>query len=133
MYIGNGIIKLDGFDNHQIDPALTMTIGREFASRFAQAGVTEVTKVVTAEVSGIAPALATAQALAAQDQDVALKARLAPVARELADNEARITEELLSVQGRPVDLGGYYLPDDAMADKEMRPSPTFNAIIDGMD
>ena len=63
VYIGNGIIKVDGFVNHQIDPALTTAIGREFASLFAQAGVTQVTKVVTAEVSGIAPALATAQAL----------------------------------------------------------------------
>ncbi|MBN1641484.1 MAG: xanthine phosphoribosyltransferase [Anaerolineae bacterium] len=62
-YIGNGIIKVDSFVNHQIDPALTMAIGVEFAARFAAAGVGAVTKVVTAEVSGIAPALATAQAL----------------------------------------------------------------------
>ena len=47
---------------------------------------------------------------------------------ELAD----LTEELLAAQGSPADVGGYYLPDDAMAKKEMRPSPTFNAIIDGM-
>ena len=62
-YIGNGILKVDGFVNHQIDPALTTAIGREFAARFGTAGVDAVTKVVTAEVSGIAPALATAQAL----------------------------------------------------------------------
>lgn len=62
-YIGNGIIKVDGFVNHQIDPALTTAIGVEFATQFAAAGVDAVTKVVTAEVSGIAPALATAQAL----------------------------------------------------------------------
>jgi xanthine phosphoribosyltransferase len=62
-YIGRGIIKVDGFVNHQIDPKLTTAIGAEFAQRFAQAGVQNVTKVVTAEVSGIAPALATAQAL----------------------------------------------------------------------
>jgi xanthine phosphoribosyltransferase len=62
-YIGGGIIKVDSFVNHQIDPTLTMAIGSEFANRFAQAGVDAVTKVVTAEVSGIAPALATAQAL----------------------------------------------------------------------
>jgi xanthine phosphoribosyltransferase len=62
-YIGNGIIKVDGFVNHQIDPKLTLAIGVEFAQRFRQAGVQNVTKVVTAEVSGIAPALATAQAL----------------------------------------------------------------------
>jgi xanthine phosphoribosyltransferase len=62
-YIGNGIIKVDGFVNHQIDPILTTAIGQEFAARFAAQGVDGVTKVVTAEVSGIAPALATAQAL----------------------------------------------------------------------
>jgi xanthine phosphoribosyltransferase len=62
-YIGNGIIKVDGFVNHQIDPSLTTAIGAEFAAQFAAAGVDAVTKIVTAEVSGIAPALATAQAL----------------------------------------------------------------------
>lgn len=62
-HIGRGIIKLDGFINHQIDPALTMEMGREFARRFEEAGVPGVTKVITAEVSGIGPALATAQAL----------------------------------------------------------------------
>ena len=63
VHIGRGIIKVDGFVNHQIDPALTMQMGVEFAQRFAQAGVDGLTKVITAEVSGIAPALATAQAL----------------------------------------------------------------------
>jgi xanthine phosphoribosyltransferase len=59
-HIGKGIIKLDGFINHQIDPALTMAMGQEFARRFAEAGVSGVTRVITAEVSGIGPALATA-------------------------------------------------------------------------
>lgn len=59
-YMGNGIVKVDGFVNHQIDPALTTEMGRAFAAEFAGTGVT---KVITAEVSGIAPALATAQAL----------------------------------------------------------------------
>jgi len=72
------------------------------------------------------------QALAAQDKDAALQARFAEVAAKLEANEAVIAEELLSAQGQAVDVGGYYLPDDAMAEKEMRPSPTFNAIIDGM-
>ncbi len=63
VHIGRGIIKVDGFVNHQIDPALTVQMGVEFAQRFAGAGVDDVTKVITAEVSGIAPALATAQAL----------------------------------------------------------------------
>jgi isocitrate dehydrogenase len=77
-------------------------------------------------------ALYWAQALAAQSEDTAVKARFAKVAQELAENEAQISQELLAAQGRPVDVGGYYLPDDALAENAMRPSPTFNAIIDGM-
>jgi xanthine phosphoribosyltransferase len=61
--LGGGILKVDGFVNHQLDPDLTMEMGREFVRRFAGAGVTGVTKVITAEVSGIAPALATGVAL----------------------------------------------------------------------
>ena len=77
-------------------------------------------------------ALYWAQALAAQSKDTAMQARFAKVAKELQENEGKISEELLAAQGRPVDVGGYYLPDDAMAEKEVRPSPTFNAIIDAM-
>jgi isocitrate dehydrogenase len=73
-----------------------------------------------------------AQALAAQDEDAELKARFAPVARALEENEAKIVGEFLAAQGKPVDLGGYYLLDDERAAKAMRPSPTLNAIIDGM-
>ena len=61
--LGRGILKVDGFINHQLDPALTMAMGQEFARRFEQEGVQDITKIVTAEVSGIAPALATGQAL----------------------------------------------------------------------
>jgi xanthine phosphoribosyltransferase len=57
--LGRGILKVDGFVNHQLDPALTMEMGREFARRFAEAGVPKITKIITAEVSGIAPALTT--------------------------------------------------------------------------
>jgi isocitrate dehydrogenase len=77
-------------------------------------------------------ALYWAQALAAQGRDAELKARFEPVAEALAENEAKISEELLAAQGEPVDLGGYYLPDEALAEAAMRPSPTFNAVIDGM-
>ena len=63
QHIGKGIIKLDSFMNHQIDPALTMEMGRAFAAKFAEAGVSGVTRVITAEVSGIGPALATASVL----------------------------------------------------------------------
>ncbi len=73
-----------------------------------------------------------AQALAAQEQDAALAARFAPIAAALAENEDRINAELIGVQGRPVDMGGYYRPDDALTNAAMRPSATLNAIIDGM-
>ncbi len=56
-HLGNGILKVDSFLNHQVDPQLMMACGAEFARRFAQVGAT---KVLTAEISGIAPALATA-------------------------------------------------------------------------
>jgi xanthine phosphoribosyltransferase len=58
--LGNGILKVDGFINHQVDPALMHECGRELASRFASVGAT---KVLTAEISGIAPALTTAMHL----------------------------------------------------------------------
>jgi xanthine phosphoribosyltransferase len=57
--LGRGILKLDGFINHQLDPTLTLAMGQEFAHRFARVGVTGITKIITAEVSGIAPALTT--------------------------------------------------------------------------
>jgi isocitrate dehydrogenase len=75
-------------------------------------------------------ALYWAQALAAQTDDPELAARFAPAAQELAANEAKIAQELLAAQGKPVDIGGYYLPDDARANAAMRPSSTLNAIID---
>ncbi len=74
-----------------------------------------------------------AEALAEQTKDAELQARFAPVAKALKDNEEKIAAELLAAQGEPQDVGGYYLPDDAMVKKAMRPSPTFNAIIDGME
>jgi xanthine phosphoribosyltransferase len=63
VHLGKGIIKVDSFLNHQIDPALTMEMGRAFACQFHEAGVTEVSRVITAEVSGIGPAMATGHAL----------------------------------------------------------------------
>jgi len=73
-----------------------------------------------------------AQALARQDEDADLKARFAPIAEALAANEDTINAELLAPQGAPVDLGGYYHPDEARAAEAMRPSATLNAIIDGI-
>src|SRR3546814_6630460 len=75
-------------------------------------------------------ALYWAQALAAQDADASLKATFAPLAAALADNEAKIVEELVAVQGKPVDIGGYYRPDPARAGAAMRPSTTLNATLE---
>ena len=74
-------------------------------------------------------ALYWAQALAAQDADAELKARFAPLARALADNEAKIVGELVAVQGKPTDIGGYYRPDEAKMSAAMRPSGTFNTAL----
>ena len=73
-----------------------------------------------------------ARALADQDQDDELRERFAPVAEQLEKNEQKIADELLAAQGRPVDIGGYYKPDESLVAKEMRPSATLNAIIDAM-
>ncbi len=75
-------------------------------------------------------ALYWAEALAAQPKDAGLKAKFGAIATRLIANEAKINEELLAAQGKPVDMGGYYHPDFDRTSKAMRPSPTFNAIID---
>jgi isocitrate dehydrogenase len=54
------------------------------------------------------------------------------VAAALAANAGKITQELMAAQGKPVDIGGYYFPDDAKCAAALRPSVTLNAIIDGM-
>jgi len=77
-------------------------------------------------------ALYWAEALANQDEDPVLKEKFGKVYKELSENEAKINEELLAAQGRPVDIDGYYFPDEEKAEREMRPSPTFNAIIDAI-
>jgi isocitrate dehydrogenase len=70
-----------------------------------------------------------ARALADQKSDSRLRDLFTPIARELEANESRIVGELIGVQGKPVDVGGYYLPDPALTAQAMRPSGTFNAII----
>ena len=74
-----------------------------------------------------------AQALAEQDDDAQLKAYFKPVAAILTNNESRIVEELNSVQGKPVDLGGYYLPNQQVMSQVMRASATLNTIINGLN
>lgn len=74
-------------------------------------------------------ALYWAEALANQDQDAELKEIFTKVHQELAENEAKINEELISAQGKAQDIGGYYRPIDEKAIKAMRPSETFNAVL----
>ena len=74
-------------------------------------------------------ALYWAQALAAQTKDAELQARFKPLAEKLTANEAKINGELIGAQGKPADIGGYYLPDDRKASAAMRPSPTLNAAL----
>ncbi len=77
-------------------------------------------------------ALYWAQALARQTTDAELQARFTKIAQQMADNEETIIQELIDCQGQPVEIGGYYIPDDEMAAKAMRPSATLNAIIDAI-
>jgi isocitrate dehydrogenase len=70
-----------------------------------------------------------AQALAAQSKDAALKAIFTPIAEKLTAAEKQIVAEMIAVQGKPADLGGYYQPDDAKASTALRPSKTLNDIL----
>ena len=70
-----------------------------------------------------------AQALAAQTDDLALQAHFAPLAKALTENEQAITAELAAVQGKPADIGGYYLADTEKVQAVMRPSKTLNAVL----
>ncbi len=73
-----------------------------------------------------------AQALTEQTKDKDIQARFSKFAKELADNEAKIIDELNVAQGKPVDMGGYYHPDEEKTSKAMRPSATFNAALDAI-
>ncbi|MBP9225675.1 MAG: NADP-dependent isocitrate dehydrogenase, partial [Verrucomicrobiales bacterium] len=70
-----------------------------------------------------------ARELAAQEEDAALKAEFAPIAAALVENETKIVEELNSVQGKPVEIGGYYHPDEKLVEAAMRPSGVLNGIL----
>jgi isocitrate dehydrogenase len=74
-------------------------------------------------------ALYWAQGLAAQTEDAALAAHFAPLAKQLTENEQAIVAEFSAVQGQPVEIGGYYMPDSEKLDAVMRPSKTLNAAL----
>jgi len=73
-----------------------------------------------------------AEALAAQDEDADLKAKFAPLAKALAENEDKIVAELSQVQGQAADIGGYYAVDTAKVNAVMRPSTTLNAVLEAI-
>jgi len=78
-------------------------------------------------------ALHWAQALAEQSEDKELQQKFSGIARQLGQNEAKIVEELSKSEGAPVDIGGYYHPNSALVAKVMRPSATFNSILDSIN
>lgn len=78
-------------------------------------------------------ALYWAQALANQSKDAELKATFAPIAEAMTANEAKINEELIAAQGKPQNIGGYYHANFVLTDKAMRPSTTFNTILDKLN
>jgi len=73
-----------------------------------------------------------AEQLAGQDEDAELKSKFAIVAEQLKSNETKILAEIAAAEGKATDIGGYYMPNDELATKAMRPSATMNAIIDGI-
>lgn len=73
-----------------------------------------------------------AQELAAQTEDADLAAKFAPLAKQLSEGESKIVAELLEVQGKPADIGGYYKLDEAKVSAVMRPSATFNAALESL-
>lgn len=77
-------------------------------------------------------ALYWAEGLAAQTKDTELQARFAPLAKALADNETQIVKELIDAQGKAENIGGYYHPNDDLAFKAMRPSPTLNNALESL-
>ena len=73
-----------------------------------------------------------AEALANQNDDAELKSRFEKIYKELSANEEKIVSDLIAVQGKPADIGGYFMPDDKKAFSVMRPSAVFNKIVDEM-
>jgi len=77
-------------------------------------------------------ALYWSKALAEQNEDEELKKVFSEVYKKLSENEQKIIEEIAASEGKPVDIDGYYFPDEEKVEKAMRPSPTLNAIIDSI-
>lgn len=107
--LGQGILKVDGFINHQLDPRLTLEMGACFAASFAAAGVEGVSKIVTAEVSGIAPALATGITLGVP---VVYARKRRPVTMAAGGFEAEAPSHTKGGQVKLIISPEYLLPSD---------------------
>jgi isocitrate dehydrogenase len=133
LALGESLEHLSNSTGNEKAKVLSKTLGQANA-KFLDSNKSPSRKVNELDNRGSHFYLATywAEALAGQTDDKDLQSRFTSVAKALVDNEAKIIEELNAVQGSPVDIGGYYLPDHDKASKAMRPSATLNAIIDGI-
>jgi isocitrate dehydrogenase len=124
---------LSKISNNQTAKILAETLDRANA-KFLESNKSPARKVGEIDNRGshFYLALYWAQALAEQTDDKNLQARFTKVAQQLAQNEAKITGELIGAQGKPVDMGGYYHPNTEKTTKAMRPSPILNSIIDAI-
>ena len=129
VLISSGFQLVDG--KIAVVTVLTHQGGGWRSSTFPVAA-TDPQKVGAAGTYGLRLNLQQLLALAAQDDDKEMKARFTPIAKQLETAEAKIVDELIAAQGEGADLGGYFRPDDAKATKVMRPSATFNMIVDAM-
>jgi xanthine phosphoribosyltransferase len=127
-YLGDGILKADSFVNHQLLPGLSTRMGEAFADRFREEGAGSATKIVTAEVSGIAPALVTAQAL---DIPMVFARKKKPAFMKEALFEASATSR---TKGDDVTLyisSRYLAPDDkvVIVDDFLATASTLEALV----
>ena len=127
-------VSLEDLGNKSNHPQLCVLVKtlNEATGKFLDADKSPSRKVGELDTRGshFYLALYWAQALASQETDEGLATQFAEVAKCLTENESTIVNELKDAQGNAVDLGGYFKPDDALANAAMRPSSTLNAAID---
>jgi isocitrate dehydrogenase len=133
LALGESLEHLGNTTGNEKAKLLSATLGKANA-RFLDTGKSpsRVVNEIDNRGSHFYLALYWAQALVEQTQDKDLQERFSGVAKELAENEAKINEELMAAQGSPVDLGGYFQTDFEKTSQAMRPSATFNGILDSL-